>query len=203
MPIFRGRIKSTPRLPRFALSGVSPGQHVPAAREFVASRGRVECVARVDVPLHVRPLDDLKEVFARLRVEEQRIVNRPEAPPRPVSAGPPPDDLVAEVLRPEDGVEQDLEIVPGRRIAVQVKRAAALEHASQLDEPRGHHRQVGQHVCFAEQLAKRPQSVRNAASRRERLLKRGGRGVVPAPRILERSDRTGWPHAPFRPRNSR
>jgi hypothetical protein len=101
-------------------------------------------------------------------------------------SGAAPDDLVAKVLRAKDGVQEHLQIVAGARIAVEVDRSSALENARELGEPRGHHRQVGEHVALAKELPKRPKCVGNPAARVERLLEYGSRRGIPAPGVLER-----------------
>lgn len=62
-----------------------------------------------------------------------------------------PDDLVAELLRPEDRVEGDLQVVTGGGVAVQVQRTRRLEHAVELDEPRGHRDHVRGHRALLEE----------------------------------------------------
>ena len=54
-----------------------------------------------------------------------------------VSALALPDDLGPEVSGPESGVQKDLQVVPCRRIAVEIERARRLEHSTQLRKPRG------------------------------------------------------------------
>jgi hypothetical protein len=53
--------------------------------------------------------------------------------PRPL-----PGDFVLEVIRPEDGVKEDLQVVTHRRVAVQVEGPGRLEDPAQLDKARGH-----------------------------------------------------------------
>ena len=51
---------------------------------------------------------------------------------------------------PEDPVEKDLEIVAGRRVAVEIEAPGRLEDAAKLDEPRRHHAEIGHDVALAE-----------------------------------------------------
>ena len=73
----------------------------------------------------------------------------------PVRARALPDDLVPEVLRPEHRVHQHLQVVAGRRVAVQVEATRRLQHAAQLDQARGHHGEVRHHVAVAEERPER------------------------------------------------
>ncbi len=49
-----------------------------------------------------------------------------------------PDDLVSELLAPEDGVQQRLEVVARGGVAMQVQAAVRSQHTLHLDKPDGH-----------------------------------------------------------------
>ncbi|OQA13287.1 MAG: hypothetical protein BWY63_03521 [Chloroflexi bacterium ADurb.Bin360] len=67
-------------------------------------------------------------------------------------AGAFPDDLVAKVLRSKDGIEDDLEVVARRGVAVEVEAAGGLEHPVQLDQTGSHHDEVSQHLVGADEV---------------------------------------------------
>ena len=68
-------------------------------------------------------------------------------PPR----SPFPDDFIAEVLSCKDRIQQQLEIMRGRRVAMQVERTGGFENAAEFDQARGHHGEVGHHVVGAQE----------------------------------------------------
>src|SRR5688572_16424139 len=110
MPMLLTWVEAPPRLPGFAPGRTGSGEHVASATELVAPRS-VLPVTTLDVPSHVRPLHDTKEVLLASCEEEQSVVNRSEASARAVRSRSPPDDLVLEVGRAEYRVHQHLEIV--------------------------------------------------------------------------------------------
>ena len=57
-----------------------------------------------------------------------------------------PDNLISEVPGSEHGVHQELEVVAGRRIAVEVNASGRLEHAAHFEKSDGHHDEVGLHA---------------------------------------------------------
>jgi hypothetical protein len=71
---------------------------------------------------------------------------------RPVA---PPDDLVAETGRAEDGVHHDLEVVARRGVTVKVEAPSRLEDPVQLHKSGRHHHQVGHHLVGADKLPER------------------------------------------------
>jgi hypothetical protein len=122
----------------------------------------------------------------RACVEQQCVVDRAE-PPRPsVGEGPLPHDLVSEVLRPEHRIEESLEVVAGRRIAMEIQPPRRFQHPPKLDQPRGHHRQIREHVARAERDEERLHDLGYLAACLHDLLERLGRREVPPPRVLER-----------------
>src|SRR4051812_25473489 len=98
MSILRRRIKVTPRFARLVVSSTLPRKDIPPARELPATVW-LFAVALRDMLLRIRPADDVEVVIVRLRIEEEDVVDRTEALPRSVRAGPSPNDLVAELWR--------------------------------------------------------------------------------------------------------
>ena len=56
-----------------------------------------------------------------------------------------PSDLGHEIGHTIDAVHQQLEVVAGRRIAVQVDGAGVFQHAAHFQQAHGHHAEVGLH----------------------------------------------------------
>jgi len=86
--------------------------------------------------------------LGRLRVKEQNIV-RHSKPDRGVvrlasASLSLPNDLIPEVLQTENRIQDRLQIVARRRIAMQVKGACALEHSMDFNNAPRHAYQVGQ-----------------------------------------------------------
>ena len=100
-----------------------------------------------------------------------------------VRAGTLPDDFTPEVSVPKHGVHQDLQVVAGRGVAVEVDGAGGLEDAAQLHQPRRHHHQVGHHGVAAYEL---PEGGHH-------LLDVGGRCRVQHYLVLERALRLQRP----------
>ncbi len=101
-----------------------------------------------------------------------------------------PDDLRPEPFGPEDGVEQQLQVMARRRVAVEVQRSGGLQHPVKLDQPPGHHHQVGEHVVIPEQAPHRFQRVGHL-QRRATLdqLPVGRLGLLaPRPGVVESLD---------------
>lgn len=78
---------------------------------------------------------------------------------------------------------------------MQVDRTRRLEHAPQLDDPRGHHREVRKHVGFAEEPLHRDERVRHSPALLDGLRERARRALVPLPSVLERLDLSRRPRA--------
>ena len=134
-----------------------------------------------------------------LRVEENQVMHTPMLLTAlsgvAVGARPLPGNLGTELLWPEHGVHEQLQVMAGGGVAVEIDRAGGLEDAAQLDEARRHHYQVGHHGVRANELAEGP----------DHLLHSRGRGGVgdylplvdalrllrPLPRVCERLDLRG------------
>jgi len=77
----------------------------------------------------------------------------------------------------------------GRGIAVQIDAPGWLEHAAQLTQSRGHHRQVGQHVIRPQQRPESQQRFGDAvAAMFDGVGKISRRLRIPVPGIAERFD---------------
>jgi hypothetical protein len=57
-----------------------------------------------------------------------------------------PSNLAPELIRPEQHIENDFEVVAGDGVAVEVEGAGRFEGAVELQEARGHHDYVGHHL---------------------------------------------------------
>ena len=102
-----------------------------------------------------------------------------------VGVSPLPDDLVSEVLRPEDVVEEKLQVVTCRWVAVNVQRAVAPENSMRLGQPGRHLHEIrgGRPRC----LRKKPDEVSGRPG--EELtepIKCALGDVSPAPSVRER-----------------
>src|SRR5207244_3516414 len=145
----------------------------------------VPAVAPADMAAHVRSLHGLEVVGAGFCVEEDRIVYGAERTPWAVRSRAPPDDLVTELGRAEDGIEEDPEIVAGGRIAVQVNAAGRLQHPPQLAQARRHHRQIGKHAARADQRLKSLKHLGEMTTLRQQFCECSVCRFIPAPEITE------------------
>ena len=75
---------------------------------------------------------------------EQEHVNVGSVPSRIVMRiRPLPHNLIAEVLWPKNRVHDQLVVIAGHRVAMQIDRAGGLQDAMQFNQANGHHGQVG------------------------------------------------------------
>jgi len=85
--------------------------------------------------------------------------------------------------------------VAGGGVAVEVDGAGLLEDSAEFDEARGHHGEVGEHVCAAEEGSEGAHGFGDAATGLDDLLV-GERGLlVPLPCVLEGGDLGGGARA--------
>ena len=83
----------------------------------------------------------------------------------------------------------------GGGVAVEVDGAGLLEDSAEFDEARGHHGEVGEHVCAAEEGSEGAHGFGDAATGLNDLLV-GERGLlVPLPCVLEGGDLGGGARA--------
>ena len=59
-----------------------------------------------------------------------------------------PSDFISEVLRAENGIQQNLKVCRRCRVAVQIQAAGGLQDAVQMPQARSHHHQVRRHVVM-------------------------------------------------------
>src|SRR5665213_2455596 len=102
-----------------------------------------------------------------------------------------PDNLGMEHLWTECCIHEELEVVAGGRVAVEVDRTGVLEDAAKLDEARGHHGEVGEHVRAAEEGAEGAHGIGDAAALLDDLFVAAGSFFVPLPGVLEGGDLGG------------
>ena len=100
-----------------------------------------------------------------------------------------PDNLITEVLWPEDRIEDDLQIVARRRIAMQIQAARRPQHPVQLHQSCRHHHHIGHHLVLADELAQRPHHLPYVRRRMgdQSVISLLGR-PVPVPGVLEGRD---------------
>ena len=90
-----------------------------------------------------------------------------------------------EKLRPKDRVHQNLQVVAGGGIAMEVDGAGLFEDAAEFDEARGHHGEVGHHVGAVEVGLEGAEGVGDATALLDDLLQSTHGLVVPLPGVLE------------------
>src|ERR1035438_4922765 len=76
---------------------------------------------------------------------------------------PTPADFIYEIFSTKNRIAQQLEVMGGGGVAVEVEGAGGFEDAAQFDEARGHHGEVGHHVVAAEKGVKRLHHVGDLA----------------------------------------
>lgn len=100
-----------------------------------------------------------------------------------------PDHLVDEPLRPEDGIENEFQVVARGRVAMEVEGSLWDEDAMELDQAHGHHCEVGQNVRFPQQLPHGLQGVGHPRGAVGQQVEVGVFGfLVPGPGVVERFD---------------
>jgi hypothetical protein len=98
---------------------------------------------------------------------------------------PPPRDFIPEELRSEDRVHQNLQVMAGGGIAVEIDGAGFFEDAAEFDEARGHHGEIGHHVGAVEVGLEGAEGIGHAASLLDDLLQSALGVDVPLPGVLE------------------
>ena len=99
-----------------------------------------------------------------------------------------PSDLISKVGRPKDRIQQQLQVVTRRGVAVQVEAAGRLQHPPKLHQAGSHHRHVGQHVVRPQQLPEGLHRLGYLAASLDRLFIRTRRCFIPMPGVPERFD---------------
>ncbi len=183
------------------------------AAPWLAGRAGADALGRQVVPLELTPrvrLDVVVPLLNRLRrerlrhavprvvaasrVEQDDIMNRAVALCGVVRAAALPDDLIAEVAGTENRVQQELQVMAHRRIAVQVQGPGRLEHPVQFHQPRRHVHQVRHRVALGQQPVQRPQRRRGRPGQffrqRVSLVQVIGCGT-PVPGVVKRPDLRG------------
>ena len=102
-----------------------------------------------------------------------------------VRRGALPDNLVAKELRPKHSVHQNLQVMAGGGVAVEIDGAGLLEDAAEFDEARGHHGEIGHHVGVEEKCFEGAEGVGDTASLLDDLLVGAHRFVVPLPGVFK------------------
>src|ERR1039457_1091148 len=99
---------------------------------------------------------------------------------------PLPDDFIAEALPSKDRIQQQLQVMRRRWVAMEIEAAGGLEDAMEFDEARGHHREVSHHGGVFEEAVEGFHHLRHGDVRagvNELVVKLGG--VGPAPGVAE------------------
>ena len=102
-----------------------------------------------------------------------------------------PDDFVLEKLGSKYCVHNELEVVAGGGVAVEVDGAGFFEDAAKLDEAWGHHGEVGEHVGAAEEGAEGSHGFGYAATAFDDFLIGALGFEVPLPTVFEGGDLAG------------
>ena len=129
------------------------------------------------------------------RVEENRVMDTPEAHCVAVTARSFPHDLASVVIRPEDAVHQQLQVVAGRRVTMYIDTPRRLQDAAKFDKARNHHHKVSHHRAGFEERVEcgrqRHDILGNWVSGDSPVNDTVVRGVsfcTPRPRVLKRLD---------------
>ena len=110
----------------------------------------------------------------------------------------PPYYFTAKVLRPKYRVHQQLQVVAGGGVAVEVDAASVLEDAVKFDHALGHHGEVGHHVVVAEEGAHGLEQVWQLSGGVGHDVLVGALGIeVPVPSVFEGGDLGGGLLAAF------
>jgi hypothetical protein len=131
------------------IAGGSAGDDLVSAELVLVAEVLAHVLVRVR-DRRVRP-----PVVTASRVEEDRVVHWSELARRAVGVGAAPCDLVPELLRAEDRVCDDLQVVASRRVAVQEEGAGFLQDASRLGKPCGDAHQIGAQTVPTERADQR------------------------------------------------
>src|SRR5687768_5513178 len=102
-----------------------------------------------------------------------------------------PDDFIAEVLRPENRIQKQLEVVTSSRIAMQVERTSFFQDTAKFNEARRHHGEVREHVAFANENPERLQCLGYGPASAHSFLICPGGSLIPRPSVLEGFDLRG------------
>jgi len=93
--------------------------------------------------------------------------------------------IVLKVLRPKDGVHDQLQEVARHGVAVQIYGASGPQNPVQLNQPNGHHRQVGHHIVAAQELTESIKQSAYLSAARHHLPEGSLRGHIPVPGIIK------------------
>src|ERR1035441_9518818 len=135
---FRG-IYFAPSLPGLTCSSSRASQIANSESSF---RVR-ETIKTFKIFFRVALKNLIPEVIFRFRVKQNYVVNWPKSFCAVVGTCAFPDDFTPEIIFSHDRIAQQLEVMGGGGVAVEVERAGGFEDAAQFDEARGHHREVG------------------------------------------------------------
>jgi hypothetical protein len=177
------RINASPRLACYAVSD--------AGSRWILVL--VSSPVGIDVPivlLNIALVIDLKDPvptwLVSLRGKKDDIMARSVAVRAIVAVTSLPNDLVPKMLRAKNCVHEELEVVAGSGIAVEVDGAGFFEDAAEFDEARGHHGEVGEHVGAAEEGVEGAHGFGDAAAGFDDFFVGAGGFLVPLPGVLER-----------------
>ena len=134
--------------------------------------------------------------FHALRIKEHNVMNAPVLLAAlsgiAMRASSFPNYLGPEIRCSKHSIHQQLQIVAGGGVAVEVDAAGGLEDAVELDHPLGHHGEVGHHVVLAEELAQGGEEAADLVGSASDHVLVGGLGLpAPVPGVLEGGDLGG------------
>ena len=100
-----------------------------------------------------------------------------------------PNNLVLKSFLSENRIHDDLQVVAGRGVTVEIDGAGVFEHPPQFHKADAHHRQVGHHVVSAHEMNKGPHHLHHVGGGRpDDLLKRPLGILRPVPRVVKGGD---------------
>ena len=115
-----------------------------------------------------------------------------------VAGSTPPRNLVSKILFAKDRVHEQLYVVAGGEVAVEVDAAGVLEDAVEFNHTLGHHGEVGHHVVVAEEGAHGLEQVGELAGSVGYDVLIGTLGIkAPMPGVFEGGDLGGGLLAAF------
>lgn len=108
-----------------------------------------------------------------------------------MTACPLPYYFILKIFNSKDAIHNDLQIMAGGGVAMQVDAAGWFEHAAQLNEADGHHGKIGEHVGVAQHLAHGNERLADLLSAFGHFPVCSRGGMVPMPGVLKRLELRG------------
>ena len=150
-------------------------------------------VKAVQIFLGVGDILGVKGVIVTFRIKQHVVCRRAVITPHVIMAGSSfPDNFAAKMFFAKGRIQQEPQVMSGGGVAVQVQAAGGFQDAAQLDQPRGHHHQISQHIAAAQKLAKGGHHILDRRGgvrvQQDFLLKGAFRFLRPVPSIVKGAD---------------